>query len=130
MKMLAVFLLAVLGWSLAEGKHVSKCELRDQLKGAINKPLMREKMKVSDVDDLVAKCKCCLLMLRDEHGGLWLMKKFMYATCITSYLCFQLLVLQSCPVFCLLLVTVLLSWLQVWTKQFELIVSLFFFSCL
>lgn len=83
MKMLAVFLLAVLGWSLAEGKHVSKCELRDQLKGAINKPLMREKMKVSDVDDLVAKCKCCLLMLRDEHGGLWLMKKFMYATCMT-----------------------------------------------
>lgn len=34
MKILAVFLLAVLGWSLTEGRVLSKCELWGELKNA------------------------------------------------------------------------------------------------
>lgn len=67
MKILAVFLLTVLGCGLAEGEHVSKCELRHLLKMEMENPDMKAKMKVSNVDDVLAKSRYQLLILHDKH---------------------------------------------------------------
>lgn len=57
MRILAVFLLAVLGSSLAEGRLVSKCELKDQLMAAIGDLPERARQKGLTVESLVAKSK-------------------------------------------------------------------------
>lgn len=49
MKILAAFLLAVLGWSFTEGRIVSKCELRDQLKNATANLTMPNGLTVDNV---------------------------------------------------------------------------------
>lgn len=55
MKLLAVFLLAVLGCGLAEGLLVSKCDLRDQLRKAIASRIDKEKQQLSE--ETLAKSK-------------------------------------------------------------------------
>lgn len=60
MKMLAVFLLAVLGWSLTEGRVVSKCELWGELKNA-SANLVAPKRQ--NVDYLLAGSKYSFLFL-------------------------------------------------------------------
>ncbi|XP_026216085.1 uncharacterized protein LOC113162252 [Anabas testudineus] len=55
MKILAAFLLAVLGWSFTEGRIVSKCELRDQLKNATANLTMPNGLTV---DNVVATIVC------------------------------------------------------------------------
>lgn len=67
MKIRPVFVLAVLGWSLAEGRFLSKCELRDQLKSAIGNLTMDARPVGLTVDDLVAKRKYWLLRLGYKH---------------------------------------------------------------
>ncbi|XP_045931111.1 cell surface glycoprotein 1-like [Micropterus dolomieu] len=57
MRVLEVFLLAVLGCSLAGGRLVSKCELKDQLMMAIGQ-LMEKPEKGQSVENLVAKIVC------------------------------------------------------------------------
>ncbi|XP_018530575.1 uncharacterized protein LOC108882524 [Lates calcarifer] len=56
MKLLAVFLLAVLGCGLAEGLLVSKCDLRDQLRKAIASRIDKEKQQLSE--ETLAKIVC------------------------------------------------------------------------
>ncbi|XP_038568399.1 uncharacterized protein LOC119898281 [Micropterus salmoides] len=57
MRVLEVFLLAVLGCSLAEGRLVSKCELKDQLMTAFGALLVKAE-KGQSVENLVAKIVC------------------------------------------------------------------------
>lgn len=54
MRALVVFLLAALGCSPAEGRDVTRCELRDQLKTTIGRLQEEVKQKGLPVDVLVA----------------------------------------------------------------------------
>ncbi|XP_026216586.1 sperm acrosome-associated protein 5-like [Anabas testudineus] len=58
MKVLVVFVLAVLGCSLAEGVIVAKCDLRNQLKTATSQLTVSGRRRVLSGDDLVARFVC------------------------------------------------------------------------
>ncbi|KAK2817519.1 hypothetical protein Q5P01_025710 [Channa striata] len=58
MRTLAVFVLVVLGVSRAEGRIVSKCELRNQLVKAVGNLTVWAKPKVLTGNNLVAKFVC------------------------------------------------------------------------
>lgn len=64
MRVLEVFLLAVLGCSLAGGRLVSKCELKDQLMMAIGQLMMKAE-KGKGVENLVAKIVCHVELASD-----------------------------------------------------------------
>lgn len=57
MKVLVVFLLAVLGCGLAEGRTVAMCDLRNQLLSAVGTLSVAGRRRVLSGDNLVAKCK-------------------------------------------------------------------------
>ncbi|XP_067355664.1 uncharacterized protein [Channa argus] len=66
MKVLALFLLAVLGCSLIEGRLYTKCEVRGQLQQALNSLPPKSLPRGVTVDDLVAKIVC----QAEESSGL------------------------------------------------------------
>lgn len=57
MKLLGVFLLAVLGCGLAEGAIVAKCDLRNQLLSAVGSLSVTGRHTALSGIDLVARCK-------------------------------------------------------------------------
>lgn len=63
MKVLVVFLLAVLGSGLTDGRIVSKCELKDEVMKAIATLSDKIKQKGLTAENLVAKSKYWLLLL-------------------------------------------------------------------
>lgn len=64
MRMLVLFLLAALGCSLAQGKLVTNCELKEELIRAIGDMPERVRQKGLTVENLVAKSEWLVVTVR------------------------------------------------------------------